>query len=53
MASSNLESDLDATDVDGTQVKMHGIGSLFWGAFATAAATFVGTPPLPSPPFKC
>ncbi|TFK97441.1 mitochondrial carrier domain-containing protein [Pterulicium gracile] len=24
------------------RVKMHGIGSLFWGAFATAAATFVG-----------
>lgn len=24
------------------RVKEHGVGSLWWGAFATAAATFVG-----------
>lgn len=27
------------------RVKEHGIGSMWWGAFATAAATFVGNYP--------
>lgn len=42
-----LKTTLQAQGARGTallrkRVKEHGVGSLWWGAFATAAATFVG-----------
>lgn len=45
-----LKTTLQAQGARGTsllrqRVKTHGVGSLWWGAFATAAATFVGNYP--------